>query len=128
MEFPLCRLLILAADSAGDAPEGPAPGALFTHFIVLMIIMMVIMYLFVWRPQMKRQKERETKRRDMLERVSKGDEIVTQGGIHGTVHQVKKDKDQLVIQVDTNTKLTISRQALHHIAGYEDESAEEAKR
>ncbi|PCJ82216.1 MAG: preprotein translocase subunit YajC [Bacteroidetes bacterium] len=53
-------------------------------FIVLLGGMFLIMYFFMIRPQMKRQKEAKTFR----ESISKGDKVVTIGGLHGKVLSV----------------------------------------
>jgi preprotein translocase subunit YajC len=45
------------------------------------IILIAIMYFLMIRPQMKRQKEH----RAMLEKLAKGDEVITNGGIAATV-------------------------------------------
>ena len=53
-------------------------------FIILLGGMFLIMYFFMLRPQMKRQKEAKSFR----EGISKGDKVVTIGGLHGKVISV----------------------------------------
>ena len=53
-------------------------------FIILLGGMFLIMYFFMIRPQMKRQKEAKSFR----EGISKGDKVVTIGGLHGKVISV----------------------------------------
>ncbi len=48
------------------------------------VLMFVVLYFLMIRPQMKRAKEH----RQMLEALSKGDEVVTAGGIVGKVTKV----------------------------------------
>jgi preprotein translocase subunit YajC len=48
------------------------------------ILMFVVLYFLMIRPQMKRAKEHKT----MLEALSKGDEVITAGGIVGRVVKV----------------------------------------
>ena len=64
------------AQAAGAAPQG---GGL--SFLIMPIILIAIMYFLMIRPQMKRQKEH----RGMLEKLSVGDEVITNGGIAGVV-------------------------------------------
>ncbi len=69
------------------APDGGQGGmdALIKAFGVPLIAMVAIFYLLVWRPQ-----SRERKRlAEWLAGMKKGDEVVTQSGIIGTVHQVE---------------------------------------
>jgi preprotein translocase subunit YajC len=48
------------------------------------VLMFVVLYFLMIRPQMKRAKEH----RSMLEALSKGDEVITSGGIVGRVTKV----------------------------------------
>ena len=67
------------AQAAGAAPQG---GGL--SFLIMPIILIAIMYFLLIRPQMKRQKEH----RAMLDTLSVGDEVITNGGIAGTVRSI----------------------------------------
>jgi preprotein translocase subunit YajC len=69
-------------------------------------LMFVVLYLFMIRPQMKKTKE-EKKFRDELK---KGDRIVTIGGIHGKIAEVKETT--LIIEVGEGTKLKIEKTAV----------------
>jgi preprotein translocase subunit YajC len=47
----------------------------------------------------------------MIESLKKGDQIVTIGGIHGTIRQI--DEDSVLAQVDSNgVKLRFDKQAI----------------
>ena len=63
-------------------------GASMTSTIVMLVAMLAIFYFMLIRPENKRKKEQE----QMRSSVKKGDEIVTIGGIVGTVVDVKEDK------------------------------------
>ncbi len=52
-----------------------------------MILIIVVFYFFMIRPQMKKQKELRLFR----ESLSKGDKVVTTGGIYGTVSSINND-------------------------------------
>jgi len=67
--------ILLQADAAGETDFS---------FIILIGGMFLIMYFFMIRPQMKRQKEAKTFR----DGISKGDKVVTIGGVHGKVISV----------------------------------------
>jgi preprotein translocase subunit YajC len=68
------------AQAAGAAPSGP--GLLNT--LLLPALLLVVFYFLLIRPQSKRAKEQ----REMLSKVSVGDEIATTGGILGKVSEV----------------------------------------
>jgi preprotein translocase subunit YajC len=84
----------------------PAEGANPLVTFLPLILIFVVFYFFIIRPQ----KKREDSRKRMVESVKKGDKVVTIGGVHGTVIQV--DDASLLIQVDTNTKLRIDKNAV----------------
>jgi preprotein translocase subunit YajC len=68
-------------------------GGVDIAFFVMMGLIFMIFYMLVIRPQQKQQREREA----FLKTAAKGDEVVTQGGIHGKVSAV--DDDVLEIEV-----------------------------
>ena len=85
------------------------------------VLIMLILYFLMIRPQAKRQKEK----RVMLEKIKKGDRVVTIGGVHGTVVGLKNQDKLVVIKVDKNTNLTVVKSA---IAGMADSVTEEDTR
>lgn len=96
--------LLMAPTEAGAAGPGSIVPTLITFGLVF-----VIFYFLIIRPQNKKQKE--TKR--MLEALKKGDKVVTIGGIHGTIQGIKEDS--VVLKVDSNTKMTMSRSAISNV-------------
>ena len=85
--------------------ENQPPGG-FSIQILFFIGILAIFYFFMIRPQQKRQKEERTFR----ESLSKGDKVVTIGGMHGKV--VSMDDTSAIIQVDENVKIRIDKTAL----------------
>ena len=76
----LLDFVIAPAYAAAPAPA--APSMLST--LMFPIILIAIMYFLMIRPQMKRAKEH----RNMLEKLSVGDEVIIGGGIAGTVRSI----------------------------------------
>jgi len=74
------------------------------------IIMLVIFYLLLFMPMRRRQK----KHQEMLTKLTKGDRVVTTGGIFGTVLGVEDDIIQL--KVADNVKLQVARSAIAGLA------------
>jgi len=103
----------VAAPAAPQAPaqqqDGGQQGGGLLRMGGFFAIVLVIMYLLMIRPQQKKDRER----RELLESVRVNDQIITVGGIHGTVTAVK-DKE-LIVRVDEKTKLRLSRSALSTI-------------
>ncbi|MEI6631994.1 MAG: preprotein translocase subunit YajC [bacterium] len=68
-----------------------------------------IFYFLIIRPQKSKEKEHQK----MLSALAKNDEVVTTGGIHGTIVNVK-DKT-VVVRVDENVKLEIEKNCVGYI-------------
>ena len=62
-------------------------GGVDIAFFMMMGAIFLIFYMLVIRPQQKQQREREA----FLKTAAKGDDVVTQGGIHGKVSAVEDD-------------------------------------
>lgn len=86
--------------------EAPAQQGNGWSGIILIVLLFVVFWLFFIRPQNKRQKEVQ-KFRDALQ---KGDKVMTIGGIHGKVHEVKETT--IVITVDNNVNIEVEKSAL----------------
>ncbi len=70
------------------------------------ILIIIVFYFLLIRPQKQQEKERQK----MLENLSKNDEVVTSGGIHGTIVNVK-DKT-VILRIDENVKVEIERNCI----------------
>ena len=73
------------------------------QFIPLILIF-IIFYFFLIRPQQKKVKEHKK----MVENLKRGDQVVTSGGIIGTVERVM-DNDRAEVIVGDGTKVEIIR-------------------
>ena len=74
--------------------------------IIMIVLMIAIFYFFMIRPQQKRQKE-EKNFRDALQ---KGQQIVTIGGIHGKVVEVKETT--VVIEVAHDVRIEMEKASI----------------
>ena len=83
------------------AAQQPQGGGMM--FWVMIGAMILIMWLFMWRPESKRRKQMQ----EFLANLKKGDKIITAGGIHATVKEVKETT--LLIEVDSNVTLRIEK-------------------
>ncbi len=64
-------------------------------FLFMMVIIFAIMWLFMIRPQQKRQKEIQNFRNS----ITKGSQIVTAGGIYGTVKDIDEADNTLKVEI-----------------------------
>ena len=98
---------LLIAPAYAQTAAQPQGGGLMT-FLPL-IGLFVIMYFLMIRPQMKRQKEH----RGMLEKLSKGDEVLTNGGIAGVVTEI--GENFITVEVADNVRLRIQKGAIANV-------------
>ena len=88
-------------------PQAQAGNPLMNLFPLLIIF--VIFYFMLIRPQKTREKEHQK----MLNNLNKNDDVVTTGGVHGTIVNVK-DKT-LILRVDENVKMEVEKSAIAYI-------------
>jgi preprotein translocase subunit YajC len=76
------------------------------QFIPLILIF-VIFYFFLIRPQQKRVKDHKA----MVSSLKRGDEIITSGGIIGTIEKVMED-DRIEVNIGENVKVQIIKSTI----------------
>lgn len=86
-----------------QAEEGARSGGIDMNFILMMVLIFGVMYFLMIRPQQKRQKEL-VKFRDSL---SKGQKVITAGGIYGTIKEVKDN--QVIVEIDNNVNIRVDK-------------------
>lgn len=96
----------ILADGATPV-QAPNPNVDMTNQLVWFGAILVIMWLLMIRPQQKKQKELMAR----IAALKTGDKVVTNGGIHGTVTNVK-DGATLTLRVDDNCKLTVDKASI----------------
>ncbi|MBM3252987.1 MAG: preprotein translocase subunit YajC [Candidatus Omnitrophica bacterium] len=80
----------------------------FLQILPILLIFFVFYFLLI-RPQQKKQKAHE----QMIASLKKNDEVITAGGIHGTVVNVKDAT--VVLKVDDNAKIEFQKSAIVQI-------------
>lgn len=104
------------AQTPAPAP-GPDPGAQSMNMLIWFGALMIIMWVLMIRPQQKRQKELAAR----IAAIKTGDRVVTAGGIHGVVTNVK-DGATLILKVDDDCKLTVDKSAIVTVLSKESPS------
>ncbi|HAM39910.1 MAG TPA: preprotein translocase subunit YajC [Candidatus Omnitrophica bacterium] len=103
-------------------PQQAVPNPMGMMFPVLM--MFLIFYVLVFRPQTKARKAHE----QMVKQLKKHDEVVTSGGMFGTVVNVKPDA--VTLRVDENVRIDVEKSAIARLVksrSGESESGSEAR-
>ena len=102
---------LLIAPAHAQAAQ-PAPGGLFgggLGGLLFPIILIGIMYFLMIRPQMKRAKEHKA----MLEKLSRGDEVLTNGGIAGVVTEL--GDHFITVEIADNVRIRVQKGAIGNV-------------
>jgi preprotein translocase subunit YajC len=78
--------------------------------VLPIVFMLVIVYFILLRPQQQQQK----KLREMIKNIKRNDEVVTFGGIHGTIVNIKEKT--FTLRIDENAKIEIDKSAIAYVA------------
>ena len=83
----------------------PQAGGFDMTFLIMIVAIFAIMYFFMIRPQQKKQKEIQ-KFRNSLE---PGMEVVTYGGLHGTIKEIDDAKNLVVLEISRDVKVKVEK-------------------
>ena len=73
--------------------------------IAIVGIFLLFFYFFIFRPQSKRAKEQK----NLMSSLSKGDEVLTSGGLVGKIAKISADSDYIVLALNDQTSITIKK-------------------
>ncbi len=97
------------------ASGGGGSGILF-----IIVIAFLLLWLIVVRPQRKRQNQQQ----QMIGDLRVGDEVLTAGGIYGTISRL--DEDQVTVRIAPKTEVLVARRAIAGVTR-EPEADEDAE-
>lgn len=87
--------------------------------ILMLVAMFAIMYFFMIRPQQKKQKEIQNFRKS----IEKGQNVITAGGVYGTVRDIDDVNNVLVIEVASGVRIRVDRNSVFGSAASTDNYA-----
>lgn len=105
------------AYAGGQLPGGGGGGY---AALIPLLLMFVVFYFLLIRPQQKKQREQ----REMFKSLKTGDQIVTVGGIYGTI--VAIDESKVRLKIAENVKIDLARQCIAKKVGWEGEKGKES--
>ena len=110
-------------DKPADKPAGDdkKPGMDWT-FPAIIIGVLVLMFFMSSRSKRKQ----ESKHREMVAALGKGDKVTSIGGICGTV--VDTRDDEIVVKIDENTRMRFAPWAIRNIGGAKGEAVQDEKK
>ncbi len=91
---------------AMGSPEGGGAGGMFT--LVWFALIFVVMYLLLIRPQQKKAKEHQK----LLNELKKGDKVVTNGGMFGTIFAIDEERGRIVLKIGEDVRMEFLKSAI----------------
>ncbi|MBA2356859.1 MAG: preprotein translocase subunit YajC [Actinobacteria bacterium] len=85
------------------------------QFLIIMVLGFLLLWVFAIRPARRRQAEQAA----MLEQLVAGTEIITAGGLYGTVLTVEDDR--LTVEIAPGTSVVLARRAVAAIVPDDDD-------
>ena len=89
------------------------------QFLIIMVLMLGVMYVLMIRPQRQRQAQQQS----MIDGCGVGDDVLTTGGIYGTVTQV--DGDDVVVEIAPTITVHMTRRGIAAVLPPEEDEADE---
>jgi len=97
----------LALLSGCTVPEGgEESGTGLIPMLVFLVVIFAFFYFVMVRPQRKRIKEHEK----LVQELKKGDQVVTAGGIYGTIESLSEES--IVIKVESGGSIRVARNSV----------------
>ncbi|MGP8080524.1 MAG: preprotein translocase subunit YajC [Dehalococcoidales bacterium] len=104
-----CSTAATVTVGANGSTTTPASGSSASSYIILLVFIVVIfgfMYFFTIRPQRKKQQDTVK----MLQALQKGDKVVSNAGIYGTIDTIYEDS--FLIRTDSGSTMRVAKWAV----------------
>lgn len=76
------------------------------QFLIIMVLMLGVMYVLMIRPQRQRQAQQQS----MIDGASIGDDVLTTGGIYGTISEA--EGDDIVVEIASGVTVHMTRRGI----------------
>jgi preprotein translocase subunit YajC len=90
------------------------------QFLIIMVLMLGVMYVLMIRPQRQRQAEQQS----MIGGAGVGDDVLTTGGIYGTITQA--EDDDIVVEIASGVTVHMTRRGIAAVLPPEEEDEDES--
>ncbi len=97
--------------STAHAAAAPAPAGGGMEMMIMLAVFGLVFYFMIYRPQAKRVKDQKS----LMSALSKGDEVLTQGGIVGKIVKVSEEKDFITVSIAEGTEVTVQKGAVNAV-------------
>jgi preprotein translocase subunit YajC len=85
------------------------------QFLIIMVLMLGVMYVLMIRPQRQRQAQQQS----MIDGASIGDDVLTTGGIYGTISEA--EGDDIVVEIASGVTVHMTRRGIAAVLPPEEE-------
>ena len=82
-------------------------------------LILIVAFAFLWLVLVRPQKRRQVEVRRMLEALEVGDEVLTAGGIYGTI--VRLDESEVTVEIAPQLEVRVARRAIAGVTPSDDE-------
>ena len=89
------------------------------QFLIIMVLMLGVMYVLMIRPQRQRQAQQQS----MIDAASVGDDVLTTGGIYGTISEV--EGDDIVVEIASGVTVHMTRRGIAAVLPPEEDDDDE---
>ncbi len=86
------------------------------QFLIIMVLMLGVMYVLMIRPQRQRQAQQQS----MIDGASVGDDVLTTGGIYGTISTA--EGDDIVVEIANGVTVHMTRRGIAAVLPPEDDT------
>src|SRR4051794_41449114 len=100
--------LMMFAQAEGEK-SGSSGGSSSPFGNALLFLLPVILMLYFFIVVLPGRRRQEKERAEAMNKMEKGTEVLTIGGIYGTVISVHPEKDEIVVKVDDGTRLRMTK-------------------
>ena len=89
------------------------------------LVVIVLGFLFLWLLFVRPNRKRQSQQQQMLNELNVGDEVLTAGGIYGTITHVDEDDDRITLEIAPQLEVQVARRAIAGITQPEPDESEE---
>ena len=89
------------------------------QFVIIMALMLGVMYVLMIRPQRQKQAQQQS----MIEQAGIGDDVLTTGGIYGTITEA--EGDDVVVEIAQGLNVHMTRRGIAAVLPPEEEEEDE---
>lgn len=119
----LSLLLPVASYAQAEVPAAAKGPGMESLFVQLAIIFGIFYFLLI-RPQSKKMKAQQA----LIASLKKGDKVVTQGGIFGTIVKAKDGEKTVEIEIAKDVEITVLRSSVQEILNLTEKKEEKEEK